>query len=539
MVWPIDIGSRPGIARRPRAPTISPVITSKMMNVSMTKPYPDRGPISPSPQVAPFAWRLIALIAVAEFALLIAFADGYGFHRDELYFMEAGKHPAFGYDDQPPLTPLIARAATWLFGSTPTGLRVPSALALAACVFLAALTAREFGAGRRGQVVASLSIGASAAIYIGHLVSTTTYDFLAWTALLYLAARIIARRDPRLWLAFGLVLGIALLNKWLVASLVVTLALGLVVSRRFDLVRNRWVLAGAVIALALWLPNLIWQADHGWPQRELASQIADEDPTGTRIQFLPFQLIIISPLLAYVWIRGLLWLLRSPEGRRFRALGLAYVALLVICVVTGAKEYYAVGFYPALLAAGGVAMEQRLIRRRPRLVLGAAVAVSLVINAFVGLPLIPASSVGDSPVASVNDDVLETIGWPRFADWVAANYRGLPAGQRRRAVIFTANYGEAGAIQQYGPSRGLPRAYSGHNSFTSFGRPPAGAAPVLVIGYRDRSFLDQGFRDCRVVSHFDNGYDVDNEEQGTPLAICAGPRAPWPAIWPRLHHLDA
>src|SRR3954447_16532855 len=217
IVCPTDIGSRPGIARRPRAPTMRPVITRRMMNVIMRGPYPKRARKSPAAGAAPalpgLAWGAVGAIAGAATAVAIAFAYGYGFHRDELYFMQAGHHPAWGYDDQPPLTPLIARAATAVFGATPTGLRVPSALALGACVLLAGLSARELGAGRRGQVVASVSLAASGALFIGHLVSTTTYDFLAWTALLYLAVMIVGRDEPRLWPVFGLVLRLGLLNK--------------------------------------------------------------------------------------------------------------------------------------------------------------------------------------------------------------------------------------------------------------------------------------------------------------------------------------
>src|SRR3954452_5956910 len=244
IVWPIPIGSGPGIARRPSAPTTRPVITSKMMNVIMRGLYPERD--ARHPDSPPFAAALVGAIAAGVAALTLAFAHGYGLHRDELYFMEAGHHPAWGYDDQPPLTPLIARAATAIFGATPTGLRVPSALALGACVLLAGLSARELGATRRGQVVASASLAASGALFIGHLVSTTTYDFLAWTALVYLALIIIGRDEPRLWPVFGLVLGIALLNKWLPVTLVVVLGIGLLADRRLTVIRSRWVVAAAV-----------------------------------------------------------------------------------------------------------------------------------------------------------------------------------------------------------------------------------------------------------------------------------------------------
>src|SRR3954452_15766137 len=410
MVCPMPMGSGPGIARRPRAPTINPVSTRRMMNVIMRGPYPNRARKSPAPDARPgFAWGAVGAVAFAPAAVSLAFAHGYGFHRDELYFMQAGHHPAWGYDDQPPLTPLVARAATAIFGATPTGLRVPSALALGACVLLAGLSARELGAERRGQVVASATLAASGALFIGHLVSTTTYDFLAWTALVYLALMIIGRDEPRLWPLFGLVLGIALLNKWLPVTLVVILGIGLIADRRSSAFRNRWVVVAAVIAVALWLPNLLWQADHGWPQRELARQIADEDPVGTRLGFLPFQLLIVSPFLAFVWIKGLVWLLRSADATRFRWLAWSYVALLVLCLLSGAKQYYAIGLYPALLGAGGRSLEGALARPRRRLAFAGLVVVSALVAATIAFPVIPAGSVGNSPVAAINDDALETI----------------------------------------------------------------------------------------------------------------------------------
>jgi hypothetical protein len=347
------------------------------------------------------------------------------------------------------------------------------------------------------------------------------------------------RDAPRLWLLFGLVLGVGLENKWLPVTLLAALLLGAIAARDLRGFRSWWLLAGLGIAFALWLPNLLWQAHHGWPQRELANQIAHEDPAGTRIKFLPFQLLLVSPFLVYVWLGGLRWLLRSPEARVVRVIGLGYLALVALCLVSGAKEYYALGWYPVLLGAGAVALEPALAQRTRRRRLTAALVVSALIGWTIQLPLTPQSAVHANPLVQFNKDTLETIGWPRFVDAVASVRQHLRPEQRARAVIFTENYGEAGAIEQYGPSRGLPRAYSGHNSFASFGQPPAGAAPVIVVGVDSLAYLAQFFDGCRVVRHFDNGLQVDNEEQGGPIDVCARPKAPWPRIWPRLHHLDA
>ena len=427
-----------------------------------------------------------------------------------------------------------------MFGQSPTGLRVPSALALAGSAVLAALMARDLGGRSAAQILAAASVPASGALFLGHILSTSTFDFLAWTVLLYVAVVILRGGDRRLWTVFGAVLGLALLNKWLVLLLVGSLGTGLVLARRTEVLRSRWVLIGGLVALALWAPNLAWQADHGWPQRELAGQIADEDPAGTRIGFLPFQLLFAGPLLVFVWIPGLVWLLRGRDSARpFQALGFGYLALLGICLVTGGKFYYAAGWYPLLYASGGVVLERWAYRLRRRVLVAATVSLAALTVAPIALPLVPERSLADSPVGDLNEDVLNTVGWPRFADAVAGAWRTIPPAQRERGVIFTANYGEAGAIERYGPTRGLPRAYSGHNSFTSFSRPPDGSRPILAVGFRDSAYLDRFFLGCRVVARFDNGLDLETEEQDVPIALCRDTRRPWRAMWPELHHLDA
>ena len=314
---------------------------------------------------SPVAWSLVLPVAAGELLLLLATANRYGYHRDELYFRVAARHPAWGYDDQPALTPLLGRFSEWLFGETPRGLRVVSAVAIALVVVLVATIARELGAGRTGQAVAALSAAASgAAMAVGHLLSTTTFDLLFWVTLVYLVTRLLGGGDDRQWLLVGLVAGIGLENKQLVLLLLGALVVGCLLDRRWGLARSRWLWAGAALALAIWLPNLLWQAQHGWPQLELASKIGDEDPVGNRAQLLPLQVLLVGPLLAPLWLGGLWWLLRREDARSFRPLGFAYLALLALMLVIGAKPYYTMGLLLSLLGAGGVVAEHWLRRGR-------------------------------------------------------------------------------------------------------------------------------------------------------------------------------
>jgi 4-amino-4-deoxy-L-arabinose transferase-like glycosyltransferase len=481
---------------------------------------------------------VVVLIAAAVAVVLIAFASGYGYHRDELYFIVAGHHLASGYADQGPLTPLIARAMSEIAPDSLTVLRVPSGLAAGAAVLLTGMLSRELGGRTRAQAIAAACAAVGVIVlFSGHLLSTSTFDLLAWSAITWLAVRAVRSGDDRLWLAAGAVLGVALLNKPLPAFLALGLLAGIPISGPRRLLRSPQVWAGAGIALLLFSPWLIWQADHGWPQIDVSRAIARGESASSEAWWalVPFQFLLISPLLAPVWIAGLIRFFRDPEIRDFRFLGWAWVILAVVFMASGGKPYYLAGLLPSLLGAGSVWVDVWLERGRRglrRAVLAGAVALSAVVGVLISLPVLPARDAG--PVIDVNEDVGETIGWPAFTRTVAGVYSELP--ERQGAVILTRNYGEAGAIDRFGPDLGLPGAYSGHNAFGDWGPPPDGAAPVIAIGL-DRSERAEHLVDCQLAARIDNGLDVDNDEQGTTVYICGGPRRPWSVEWPSLRHL--
>jgi 4-amino-4-deoxy-L-arabinose transferase-like glycosyltransferase len=476
-------------------------------------------------------------MAAAVTALLVAVSAGYGYHRDELYFVAAGQHLDWGYADQGPLTPLVARAMSELAPGSLTVLRLPSAFAAGLVVLLTGLLARELGGGPRAQRIAAACAAVGVIVlFSGHLLSTSTFDLLAWTAITWLAVRAVRRGDDRLWLPAGVVLGVGLLNKPLPAFLALGLLVGVALAGPRRLLRDRRVWAGVGIALVLWLPWILWQADHGWPQLDVSRAIAEGSSTSSepRWAIVPFQVLLISPLLAPVWIAGLVRLLRDPEVRDVRFVGVAWLVLVAVFTVTAGKPYYLAGLLPAFLAAGAVPVDRWLERgrsRRREIALGGAFVISAVAGACIALPVLPAGDAG--PVVAVNEDVGETIGWPDFARTVARVHRGLP--DRRSAVILTGDYGEAGAIDRYGPALGLPRAYSGHNAYGEWGPPPDGAAPVITVGLGAGDLAE--LQGCRVAARIDNRAGIDNEERGAPVIVCRGPRRPWSQQWAALGHL--
>ncbi|MEA2131347.1 MAG: hypothetical protein QOJ85_4238 [Solirubrobacteraceae bacterium] len=478
--------------------------------------------------------------AAAVTLALAAFASGYGYHRDELYFVAAGRHLAWAYADQGPLTPLIARAMTEVAPGSLTVLRLPSAIAAGLVVLLTGMLARELGGGRRAQSIAAACAAVAAVVlFTGHTLSTSTFDLLVWTTVSWLAVRAVRTGDDRLWLAAGAVLGAGLLNKPLPAFLAAGLLAGIVLAGPRRLLRARPVWAGGALALALWSPWIVWQARHGWPQIDVSRSIAAGQSASSQPWWaiVPFQFLLVSPLLAPVWIAGLVRLLRDPELRSVRFIAWAWVVLAVVFMATGGKPYYLAGLLPVLLASGALAvdgwLERGRIRVRRALLVG-AIAVSAAVDVVIALPVLPSRSAG--PVVAVNADVGETIGWPELARTVAGVARRLPGGQRG-AVILTRNYGEAGAIDRYGSALGLglARAYSGHNAYGDWGPPHDGAAPVIAVGLHPAEVAH--LRDCRAAARIDNRARIENDERGKVVLVCPGPRRSWSREWPALRHL--
>lgn len=486
----------------------------------------------------PFAARQVAGVAAAVAALLVLLAGRYGYHRDELYFLVAGRHPAWGYVDQPPLTPLLGRASTAVFGDGPTGLRVVPALAAAASITVVALLARELGAGRRGQVLAACGTAASAFVLAtGHLLNTSTFDLLACLTVGLFTVRLLRTGDGRWWVAVGAASGVALLNKDLVVLLAAAVVPAVAVVGPRRALRGRWPVAGVGVALLVSLPNLWWQAAHGWPELTVAGGISDKDGADNRLMFVPMQILYLSPVLVPVWLAGLRRLLRDPEVRWARAFAVAAPVLCVLVIAAGGKPYYAFPLLLVLMAAGCEPVAQRLAARprRGRAAFAGWLAFAAAVNVVITLPVLPARLV--PAVNRIYREQGEQIGWPELADAAADGWSAVPAGLRSRAVIFVTNYGEAGALDRYGPRHGLPGAYSGHMSLADWGPPPdTSDGPVLLLHPDGYAAVERYFTGCRVVARADNGHGVPNEEQHTPVLLCSGTTRPWSALWPELRY---
>jgi hypothetical protein len=314
--------------------------------------------------------------------------------------------------------------------------------------------------------------------------------------------------------AIGAAVGVALTNKWLIPLLVLALGVSLIMVGPRGILRTWWLAAGIAVALVISMPILIWQAKHGFPLLTVARGISDVDGTENRLLFVPLQLMYLSPVLLPVLVAGFLALWRD---RRFRAIALSYPVLCAVSLVVGGKSYYTMPLLLLLLAAGAEPAWRWALRHRA---LAAGAAVAGAVLSIVGtLPVLPISAL--TPVLAINKEQGEQVGWREFAASVAhAHNQADP-----EAVIFTRNYGQAGAVERYGPEFGLPQPYSGHMSYADWGPPPPSDAQVVVVGRPPPEFTG-----CRVVAT--HRAVIPNEEDGTEISICDP--VDWSRVWPDL-----
>lgn len=486
---------------------------------------------------------------LAAFTLLFHLVTirGYGIFRDELYYLACSEHLDWGYVDHPPLIAWITAAARAVLGDSLPAIRFLPALAAAITVWLVAATARELGGGRFAQTLAGLA-AMLAPIYVGlaSFLSMNAYDILVWALCFFVLARLFRTGNSRLWLAFGAAAGVGLENKISVLFLGFGVVVGLLLSRRWEVFKDRWFWLGGLLTGALFLPHVLWQIANGWPTPEFMDnarrlKMVAFSPGG----FLAEQVLLAGPASLLLWLAGLAYLLSNRDARPFRPLGWAYLAALAVVLASQGKPYYVAPAYTVLFAAGGVALERWTAGRRflkPALV---ALFLLLSVPALpLAKPILPvetyvryARALGMTPGSDERHEMgrlpqffADMHGWRELAETVAQVHRALPPEERAEACIFGNNYGQAGAIDFFGPALGLPKAISGHNSYFLWGPRDCSGEVILVIG-GGREDLARLFASVEEGAVF-TCKDCMPYENGKRIWIARGLRQPLAQVWP-------
>lgn len=488
---------------------------------------------------------VLAAFAGLKLLLHLPVLHRFGFHADELYFVACGVRPAFGYVDHPPLVPWVAGLANMLFGPSLVGLRLFAVLAGVATVFLAGEIARRLGGGRIAQALAALTV-LIAPVYLrtANMLATTSAEALFWTLGFLLVVSIVQAPPParaRLWLWLGFVVGLGLLNKHTMLFFGFAVVVGVILSPlRSELGTPRPYLAGG-LALLMFLPNIVWQIQNDWPTvafiANLNLNVMSQISFG---QFLFGQFLYLNPVGAIVWLSGLVWLLRSGKG--YRVLGLMWLTVFLVLALAKSKIYYLAPAYPVLMAAGGVALEQWIVRRQKVL----RASLSFGVLALAGAVLVPLSlpmlslatterwmgaitfgKMGN--IQELTGDLRAMYGWRERVEAVAEVFHGLTAEERRSVVILASDNAIAGAIDLYGGEYGLPKAHSMHLSYWLWGPPPEGTPIVIAASFKPGA-IDKAFKETTLAA----SVDIENVRPGQnpfQIMLCRHMTRSWAELW--------
>jgi 4-amino-4-deoxy-L-arabinose transferase-like glycosyltransferase len=477
---------------------------------------------------------------------------GWGYFRDEFYYLMCGRHLAWGYVDHGPLVAVQARVAETIFGRSLAGIRMLSGLAGGIRVFLTGLLAWSLGGRRAAQTLAMIAVFVVPQ-YLGEdgYLSMNSCESIFWMSCLLVL--ILMTRNPdseRLWLLFGVSAGVGLLNKPSMAFFLTALLLALLLTPQRRLLATRWMPAGVAIMLLIALPFLLWQAHHQWPTWEFLQngKRFHKNVALGPLAFLNAQWTGLHPLNILVWLPGLIWLMRRAA---WRWLGLTYLIFLAVMMAQHAKDYYVMPIYPILFAAGGVAWESRRIgAARERLFAFPVLESALLATGFLLLPMaIPvlrpeqwmayADTLHLRDKAGVTENqalgplpqfYADRFGWQEEVDAVTRIFNSLTPEERAHTVILCSNYGEAGAIDFLG--HGLPVVVSGHNNYWLWGPGPANANIVIDIERSTPEHLRNYFDDVQIAGRMSHPYAMPYEHQ--PIFVMRHPKPgiSLTALWP-------
>jgi hypothetical protein len=498
---------------------------------------------------------LAILSYLALLTILIHFLanGGYGYFRDELYYMACGEHLAWGYVDQPPFMPLMAFVTRHLLGNSLFALRFFPAICGGLIVLLGGLMARELGGGRYAQALAAVAVMvAPVYLAIDNFFSMNCFDQVFWALAGYIVIRILRGGDPKLWPLFGLVAGLGLMNKYSMGFLGLGMVVGLALTPARKQLLSKWLWLGGAIAFVIFLPHILWEIHHSFPSLEfIHNATAMKNLPQTPFQFMAASAFGMHPFNAPIWLAGLAFFFLANAGKPFRLFSWAFVSILALFLLTRAKPYYLSPAYMFLLAGGAVAIEAFVQRRNWNWLRAASFVLLLAGGAALApyvLPVLPVESflkyqafIGlkapreeKGKPGKLPQQYADMFGWENMVATVAKVYNSLSPEEKQKCVIGASNYGEAGAIDFFGKKYGLPHAISSHNSYWIWGPGEKPGEVLIVVGGDPKDYqnmYDDVQQAATVICEYARPFETN-----LPVYLCRRPKVTLQQVWPRIKH---
>ncbi len=497
---------------------------------------------------------IIGYIALFNLILHLVAIEGFGYFRDEFYFMAGSDHLDFGYVDSPPLSILLLKLVRLIFGDSATAIRLLPVLGGALFVFLTGLLARELGGKRFAMILAAIAAFAPIGnFFLFSYYSMNFLDMLFWLACFLIVVRIIKTDNPRYWLVFGLTAGLGLQNKISVLFLCFGLFVGIILTDNKKYLKSKYLWLGAALAGLLFLPYILWNMSHGWATLEFMHNARTYKMAAvSSLKFLTGQILYNNPATLIVWLAGLGYFFFHPQGKKYRLFGWMFLAIYILMTLQQAKNYYLAAAYPILFAGGAVLWEAWLLQRRrrwPKPVLVTAILVPALILCPLALPILPvdatidlvqfigvASDIGERHrLGPLPQHFADMHGWEKMVATVADVYSSLSPQEQSRCLIYVRNYGQAGAIDLLGKKYGLPKATCGHNNYWWWGPGDWDGEVAIVFGIHRgvqisleslrphfESVQHVAMTQCRYCMPYENNW---------PIFVCRGLKHSWQENW--------
>ncbi|MBI3586455.1 MAG: glycosyltransferase family 39 protein [Ignavibacteriales bacterium] len=495
---------------------------------------------------------VISYLALATLLIHFLTGSGYGYFRDELYYIACSDHLDWGYIDHPPLSILLLAISRVVVGdSSVFALRLLPVFAGAGTVLLMGLMVRMLGGNRFAQILAAVAVMvAPVYLTVTNFYSMNCFDLLLWTAGIYVILLIVKSGNSKLWLLFGVIAGLGLQNKLSMLFLGFGLVVGLMLTPHRKYFRDKWLWMGGVVAFLIFLPNIIWQVQHDLPTIEFmmnATQL--KNASMSPIEFTLAQILMMSPISFLLWFAGLYYCFFYSKGKQYRIVGWMYVAIFVFLVVQRSKAYYLTPVYPMLFATGALFVQDIIARTNWKWLKPTMVGFLIVggaITAPFALPALPvegfirySNALGIKPpqeernrIGKLPQMYADMHGWEEMTAAVAEVYSKLSPEEQSKCAIYAQNYGEAGAIDFFGKKYNLPKAISGHNSYFLWGTRGYAGEILIIIGGNPEDHK-KVYNEVTQVGSTYNEYAMPYENN-RPIFLCRGLKTPLKDIWPSI-----
>jgi hypothetical protein len=512
-----------------------------------TKPLREITPVAPE-------WHAIWAVMALTLTVHLLCINGYGYFRDELYYLACANRFDWGYVDHPPLSVAILKLFTSVLGEHLWAVRTPGILAGLGTVALYGLVSARLGANKLGQTLACLFAGiAPVCAVVTHLYSMNGVDITIWAAAALLWLKVEQDKNPKLWLWIGLICGIAMLNKLSGAWLVAGIGFSTLFSPRRAELKTFYPWLAFLIAFVVFFPHFIWQQEHGWITQEFVRNAAEFKMVALPPWIiLGVQIVVTNPVLAVMWILGIIAVIKNPTWRPYSVTYFVVIALLLISMRS--RENYPAPAYIFIVPFGAIILSEWLAQSKVRLnTYGAAIVLSSIFCLALALPLLPPiifEKVVNRIVSGVQVDVpssevgkksplqghADMFGWQKMARVTYKIWESLPEEERLRTPVFGMNYGESAAVWFNNRTKADFKVIGRHNEYWLWG-PGDWDGPTLIVVGTLTPEIENSFQSSQQVAQLYEPWAVP-EESNAPITILRGLKKPVPQFWQEIRHIQ-